>query len=70
MEKSKNVEKKYVITVQKKFIFLRGFDRRNKYFKTSRNLIRKACFQTTLNARQSPEDSLQKIKTDYNRVKF
>ena len=24
----------------------------------------------TLNARQPPEDNLQKIKTDYNRAKF
>ena len=29
---------------KKKFIFLRSFDRRNKLFCVSRNLIRKGCF--------------------------
>ena len=42
---------KNVITVQK--IFLRGFDRKNMFFEISRNLIRKTCFQMTLNVRKS-----------------
>ena len=49
LERSKNLEKN-VITVQKKFIFLRGFDGKNTLFEISRNLIRKTCFQITLNA--------------------
>ena len=36
-----------------KFIFPRGFDCKNTLFEISRNLIRKACFQMTLNARKS-----------------
>ena len=45
VEKSKNLEKKYVITVQKKFTFLRGFDRKNKVFGISRNLIDRFVFK-------------------------
>ena len=46
--------KKYIITVQKYTVF-----------EISRNLIRNACFQMTLNARKSC-DSFLKIKTDDN----
>ena len=56
-ERSKNLEKEHFITAQK-VIFLRRFDRRNAFFEISRNLIRKGCFQMSLNARQSPEDIL------------
>ena len=45
VERSKNLEKKYVITVQKKFTFLRGFDLKNKVFGISRNLIDKFVFK-------------------------
>ena len=47
---------------------MRRFGRKTRFFEISRNLIRTDCFQITLNARQSPEDSLQKIKTDGNRA--
>ena len=40
-ERSKNHEKKYIITVQKNFTFLRRFDRKNTVFGISRNLIDK-----------------------------
>ena len=53
MERSKNLEKINIITVQKNFTFLRGFDRENTVIEISRNLIRKACFQMPLNARKS-----------------
>ena len=45
VERSKNLEKKYVITVQKNFTFLRGFDRKNKVFGISRNLIDRFVFK-------------------------
>ena len=45
VERSKNLEKKYVITVQKKFTFLWGFDRKNKVFGISRNLIDRFVFK-------------------------
>ena len=45
VERSKNLEKKYVITVQKEFTFLRGFDRKNKVFGISRNLIDRFVFK-------------------------
>ena len=45
VERSKNLEKKYVITVQKIFTFLRGFDRKNKVFGISRNLIDRFVFK-------------------------
>ena len=51
--KGARISKKYVITVQKEFTFLRGFDRKNAPSEILRNLIRKACFQMTLNARKS-----------------
>ena len=35
-----------------------------------KNLIRKGCFHMTLNARQSPMDSFQTIKTDDDQAKF
>ena len=41
MERSKNQEKKYIITVQKNFTFLRRFDRKNTVLGISRNLIDK-----------------------------
>ena len=44
MERSKNHEKNYIITVQKKFTFLRRFDRKNTVFAISRNLIDKLVF--------------------------
>ena len=44
VERSKNLEKN-VITVQKKFTFLRGFDRKNKVFGISRNLIDRFVFK-------------------------
>ena len=53
-----------------KNIFLRGFDRKNKVFEISRNLIRNACFQTTPNARKLCAYSFLKIKTDDNRARF
>ena len=58
--------KKCIITVQKIFTFLRGFDHKNTAFGKSRNLIQKACFQMTLNARKSCADSFLKIKTKEN----
>ena len=45
MGRSKNHEKKYIITVQKKFTFLRRFDRKNTVFGISRNLIDKFAFK-------------------------
>ena len=43
--KEQESRKKYVITVQKKFTFLRGFDRKNKVFGISRNLIDRFVFK-------------------------
>ena len=54
----------------KKFTFLMGFDRKNTVFGISRNLIGKACFQMTLNARKSCADSFLKIKIDDNRARL
>ena len=45
MERSKNQEKIYIITVQKNFTFLRRFDRKNKVLGISRNLIDKLVFK-------------------------
>ena len=45
MERSKNQEKKYIITVQKHFTFLRRFDRKNTVLGISRNLIDKFVFK-------------------------
>ena len=69
MEKSKNLEK-ICHNRAKKFPFLRGFDCKNTLLEISRNLIRKACFQMTLNARKSWAYSFSKIKTDDNRARF
>ena len=69
MERSKNLEKIYHNRA-KKFTFLRGFDRKNTVFEISRNLIRNACFQMTLNARKSCADSFLKIKSDDNGATF
>ena len=69
MERNKNLEKKYITTVQK-ITFLREFDRKNTVFEISRNLIRNACFQMTLNVRKSCADSFLKIKNDDNRGRF
>ena len=44
-ERSKNHEKKYIITLQKNFTFLRRFDRKNTVFGISRNLIDKFVFK-------------------------
>ena len=52
MERSKNREK-ICHNRAKEFTFIRGFDRKNTLFEISRNLIRKACFQMTLNASKS-----------------
>ena len=54
----------------KTFTFLRGLDRKNTVFEISRNLIRNACFQITLNTRKSYADNFLKIKTDDNRARF
>ena len=45
MERSKNQEKKYIITVQKNFTFLRRFDHKNTVLGISRNLIDKLVFK-------------------------
>ena len=45
MGRSKNNEKNYIITVQKNFIFLRRFDRKNTVFAISRNLVDKLVFK-------------------------
>ena len=45
MERSKNQEKKYIITLQKNFNFLRRFDRKNTVLGISRNLIDKRVFK-------------------------
>ena len=45
MERSKNQEKKYIITVQKNFTFLRRFDRKSTVLGISRNLIDKLVFK-------------------------
>ena len=45
MERSKNQEKKYIITVQKNFTFLRIFDRKNTVLGISKNLIDKFVFK-------------------------
>ena len=45
MERSKNQEKKYIITVRKNFTFLRRFDRKNTVLGISRNLIDKLVFK-------------------------
>ena len=70
MERSKNLEKKICHNRAKKFTFLRRFDRKNTVFEILRNLIPKACFQMTLNARKSRADSFLKIKTDDDRARF
>ena len=44
-ERSKNQEKKYIITVQKDFTFLRRFDHKKKVLGISRNLIDKFVFK-------------------------
>ena len=64
---SKNLEK---YNRAKKFTFLRGFDRKDRVFEISRNLIQNACFQMTPNARKSCADSFLKIKNDDNRARF
>ena len=70
MERSKNLEKRYVITVQRKFTFLRGFDRKNKVFGKIEKSNRQVCFQMTLNARKLCADSFLKINTNDNRARF
>ena len=45
LERRKNHEKRYIITVQKNFTFLRRFDRKNTDFGISRNLIDKFVFK-------------------------
>ena len=45
MERSKNQEKKYIITVQKNFTFLRTFDRKNTVLGISRNVINTLVFK-------------------------
>ena len=45
MERSKNQEKKYIITVQKNLTFLKRFDRINTVLGISRNLIDKRVFK-------------------------
>ena len=48
MERSKNHEKKYIITVQKKFTFLRRFDHKSTVSGILRNLINKLVFKSLL----------------------
>ena len=60
MERSKDLEK-ICHNRAKKFIFLRGFDRKNTLFEISRNLIRKASFQMALNE-ENDEPKLFKDK--------
>ena len=43
--KKQESRKKYIITVQKNFTFLRRFDRKNKVLGISRNLIDKLVFK-------------------------
>ena len=45
VERSKNLEKKICHHRAKKFTFLRGFDRKNKVFGISRNLIDRFVFK-------------------------
>ena len=70
VERSKNLEKKYVITVQKEFTFLRGFDLKNKDFWNIEKSYRQVCFQMTLNARKLYADSFLKVKTNDNRARL
>ena len=56
--KEQQPRKNIFVIVEKNFTFLRGFNRKNTFFGISRNLIRKGSFRMTLNARQSPADSL------------
>ena len=65
------MKKKYIITVQKKFTFLRRFDHKNTVnFWNIEKSNRQACFQITLNARKSCAESFSKIKTGDNRARF
>ena len=70
MEMSKNYEKNHVITVQKKFTFLRRFDHKKHSFCSIKKSNRQVCFQMTLNSRKSCADSFLKIKIDDNQVRF
>ena len=63
------MKKKYVITVQKNFTFLRRSDRKNTFFWNIEKSNQQDCFQMTLNARKSCADSFLKIKTDDNCAK-
>ena len=64
MERSKNHEKNYIITVQKNFTFLTRFDRKNTInICNIKKSNRQACFQMTLNARKSCANSFLKIKS-------
>ena len=69
MERSKNHEKKYIITVQKTYL-PEEVDRKNTFFWNIEKSNRKACCQMTLNARKSCADSFLKIKTDDNPARF
>ena len=60
MERSKNLEKEYYDRA-KIFTFLRVFDRKDTVFEISRNLVRNAYFQMTLNARKSCANSFLKV---------
>ena len=69
MERSKNLEKNISLPWKKKSpSYL--LDRKSTVFEIPINLIRKACFQMTLNARKSCADSFLKIKIDDNRARF
>ena len=70
MERSKNHGKKYIITLQKKFTFLRRFDRKKHGFWNIEKSNQQACFQMTLNAGKSCAHSFLKIKTDDDRARF
>ena len=70
MERSKDHEKKYIITVQKSFTFLRRFDHKKHGFWNMEKSNRQLYFQMTLNARKSCANSFLKIKANGNRARF
>ena len=72
-ERSKNLEKKYFIIVQKKFIFVRRVKRRNTFFLDIEKSNSKRLFLNGSRCKsvtRGPGDSLQKIKADDNQAKF
>ena len=49
--KKQESRKKNMSEPWKKFTFLKGFDSKNTIYEISKNLIQKACFQMTQNAK-------------------